>query len=465
ADEKLSEAAQRWVAWRSSSLARLAQSLRQVWRTPRKEGRQVWLSGDSAYENVAGFDALRSGQDWRRWLAVDGKDRFDGALIEGRWSAGDAKYVESWMPTPTHFTRPRIVPIIQPGLDATSAGLAAEWRTISAQLPTLREAGFVVRNEAALRETLALAQGRALVPQQAQLQIGTVAPDVRLLSSQGTLWSTQSQRGKNSVVLLQLTSREAPSQEKQILQSLSALGQQISWRGAVVGVVRAESVTAKDAAKNTGTPESDTTVLRLQDTRREWLPRLPGGISVVAIDRAGFVRAVESSITPEKAAERALALADSTPPFAEGKPAPDFTVIDMNGQERKLSALRGHKSLILTFFPKCFTGGCANHLSSLSTQFEAFEAADIEVLAVSIDPADVQREFARRWALRFALVPDTGRNLCFLYGAAADSQALATRQTVFIDRDGIVRFIDRSVEVHSHGNDVLTRLREMKLVP
>jgi peroxiredoxin len=149
-----------------------------------------------------------------------------------------------------------------------------------------------------------------------------------------------------------------------------------------------------------------------------------------------------------------------------GAPAPDFTALDMNGKAWKLSELRGKKNLLLTFFPKCFTGGCANHLSSLRDHQAEFDAADTQVLAVSVDPAEGEKgqiAFAKQWNLSFPLVPDTSRKLSLLYGAVQTPTDLDSRMSVLIDKSGIVRWIDRDVQVSTHGADVLAKMRELGL--
>jgi peroxiredoxin Q/BCP len=146
--------------------------------------------------------------------------------------------------------------------------------------------------------------------------------------------------------------------------------------------------------------------------------------------------------------------------------SPNFSVPDMNGTMRRLSDLKGKKHLLLTFFPKCFTGGCTNHLSSLRDVYPMLQANDVEVLAVSVDPADGekgQKAFAAQWKLPFPLIPDTQRKLSMLYGAAQNTEQLATRMSVLIDKNGVVRFLDTNVNVRTHGNDMLAKVRELGL--
>ncbi|BCM89914.1 alkyl hydroperoxide reductase E [Abditibacteriota bacterium] len=204
------------------------------------------------------------------------------------------------------------------------------------------------------------------------------------------------------------------------------------------------------------------------------LSRIFGAPMFVAVDRAGWVRDVEplplQTDDPDSFALRFLLerTADPTPIFEVGKAAPDFCIRDANGIWRRLSSLRGRKNLVLTFFPRCFTGKCKSHLSSLRDSFGSFQLADTEVWAVSVDPAGGetgQKAFAQSLQLPFPMLPDEGRNLCFLYGAVTTPTDLAKRQSVLIDKDGIVRFIDREVAPETHGEDLLAHLKELGMMP
>ena len=325
------------------------------------------------------------------------------------------------------------------------------------------ELGFAPSGPRELGESLALARGQ--VPQRTlePLQIGAVLPELRLPLRDGAPWSPRAVRGQLALALLVNNSRGGARSERawqSALRALANVGAELRARG-----VRAVAVSAApDAAVGAVLASfGDDAPLVASDAGRVLLARCPPGLSLVSVDRDGWVRAVAPLLKPEAASAQALKTVYQTK-LEVGQRAPDFAIRDMNGQERRLSDLRGKKSLLLSFFPKCFTGGCANHMASLDGQWETFARSDIEVLGVSIDPADVQREFAARWKLRFALVPDTGRQLCFLYDAATSVDDLATRQTVFIDKAGIVRWIDKSVNVASHGRDVVEQLRAQNYV-
>ena len=149
-----------------------------------------------------------------------------------------------------------------------------------------------------------------------------------------------------------------------------------------------------------------------------------------------------------------------------GQRAPNFVVKDTSGKEWKLSDLKGKENVLLTFFPQCFTGGCANHLSSLRDVYPQLQNTDTEVFAVSVDAADGekgQKAFAAQWKLSFPLIPDTSRSLSQLFGAAQTDKQLAARMSVLIDKAGIVRWIDTDVQVKTHGADVLSKINELGL--
>ncbi len=145
-----------------------------------------------------------------------------------------------------------------------------------------------------------------------------------------------------------------------------------------------------------------------------------------------------------------------------GQLAPDFNVLDMNGQVRRLRDLRGQKALLLTFFPKCFTFNCANHLQSLRDVYPDLQKEGIEVWGVSTDSAGGKRgqlAFAKHLRLPFILLPDASRTLSLRYGSVQSVTQMAIRESILIGKDGRIVWIDKQVDPRTHGMDVLKRVR------
>lgn len=438
ADEVFSPDAARWANWRAQSLQKFTENLVAAYRSARNDkNAPIRLAGVADYGRVAGFDALRSGQNWRVWRQVSG---IAGVWLEGRWSEGDAKVSNVSMDE-----KSAEIPVAVPQLSRRALGL--EWSLWSANPNS--PFGVVANDGAALKTALDFLQGRAAPVAIAPLVVGATAPEWELANDDGTLWKSRALRGQKAILLLvQGSGKKAGREWKLACQNLEKAAPALKLRG-----VAPVAIGEKNAAFG------DSEILGLRDGEGILRAQTGKNNALWFVDRAGFLRA-NQNVKANQIEAKAREWGDSTPRLELGKMAPDFSVADMNGQARTLTDLRGKKALLLSFFPKCFTGGCANHVASLSSQWEEFEKRGVEVLGVSVDSADVQREFAARWNLRFSLVPDTGRQLCFLYEAVSDVESLAARQSVLIDKNGVVIWIDRNVQVASHGLDVVEILKK-----
>jgi peroxiredoxin Q/BCP len=194
------------------------------------------------------------------------------------------------------------------------------------------------------------------------------------------------------------------------------------------------------------------------------------GVEVRADDRSGSV--LQESVRLTLSSGRVIQvpiIGMTVPPDAIsskpkslkiGSPAPDFATTDASGNPCKLADFAG-KNLLLTFFPKCFTGGCAGQLASLQDTLPQLKAANVHVIAISVDLPEEQRAFSAKLGLQFPLIPDTERTLCLLYGAVEDKTDLAARRSILIDKTGIVRWIETDVNVLTHGADVLSKIRQL----
>ena len=172
----------------------------------------------------------------------------------------------------------------------------------------------------------------------------------------------------------------------------------------------------------------------------------------------------EAAGLPRAEDDPTVQIGQARPTVKVGNAAPDFTTVDMNGKSWKLSELKNQKSVLLTFFPKCFTGGCANHLSSLRDKQREFDALGVQILAVSVDAAEGekgQKAFAKQWQLGFPLVPDTSRSLSKLFGAVQSDKQLSARMSLFIDKTGLVRIVETDVPVATHGQEMLEQIKAL----
>ena len=89
-----------------------------------------------------------------------------------------------------------------------------------------------------------------------------------------------------------------------------------------------------------------------------------------------------------------------------GDPAPDFTLPDQTGTPVRLRDVVGRKTVVLYFYPKDQTPGCTVEARAFRDSYDAFTAADAEVIGVSGDSVRSHRRFATRQGLPFLLLSD-----------------------------------------------------------
>ncbi len=80
---------------------------------------------------------------------------------------------------------------------------------------------------------------------------------------------------------------------------------------------------------------------------------------------------------------------------------------------------------------------------------------------VSLDDAEENRSFAESLDGNFPLLSDPERTSAEAYGVLGFAGLYAKRWTFYIDRDGVIRHIDKDVETATAGRDIAERLGEL----
>ncbi len=127
-------------------------------------------------------------------------------------------------------------------------------------------------------------------------------------------------------------------------------------------------------------------------------------------------------------------------PLAPGTPAPDFTLKDQDRRDVRLSDFRGDRNVALVFYPFTFTGVCQGELCSLRDDLSRYEAAGVQVLAVSCDSPFAQKKWADEQGYGFPLLADNWPHgaVAQAYDTFNEAVGVANRSTFLIDRDGII---------------------------
>jgi peroxiredoxin (alkyl hydroperoxide reductase subunit C) len=134
-------------------------------------------------------------------------------------------------------------------------------------------------------------------------------------------------------------------------------------------------------------------------------------------------------------------------PIEVGATAPDFVLKDQNNQEIRLSDFRGHRSVLLVFYPLAFTGICQGELCQVRDNLAGFVNESVQLLTVSVDSSYTHRVWADREGYDFPLLADFWPHgaVAQAYGVFSEERGTANRGTFLIDRDGIVRFAEMNL--------------------
>ena len=102
--------------------------------------------------------------------------------------------------------------------------------------------------------------------------------------------------------------------------------------------------------------------------------------------------------------------------LAVGDTAPDFTILDQDGQPVTLSSYLG-KKVIVYFYPAASTPGCTKEACDFNDNLNPLKEAGYHVLGISPDKPAKLASFRDAQSLNFPLLSDPETEVHKLYGA------------------------------------------------
>lgn len=151
--------------------------------------------------------------------------------------------------------------------------------------------------------------------------------------------------------------------------------------------------------------------------------------------------------------------------LAEGDKAPDFSLPDQNGDEVKLSDLRG-ETVVLYFYPRADTPGCTTQACGVRDRRADYAQAGARVIGISPDEVKAIDKFAGKFDLGFTLLADADHSVAEAYGTWVEKSMYGKkymgvqRATFIVGPDGKVAKVFPKVSPKQHDDLVLKALRE-----
>ena len=146
-----------------------------------------------------------------------------------------------------------------------------------------------------------------------------------------------------------------------------------------------------------------------------------------------------------------------------GQKAPDFTVMDDQGEKVKLADLKG-KKVVLYFYPKDDTPGCTKEACAFRDGIDKIKKRGAVVLGVSADSMESHKKFKSKFDLNFPLLADSDKKMVEAYGVWKEKSMYGKkymgieRTTFVIDEKGKIAHIFPKVKVDQHYDEVLEAL-------
>lgn len=146
-----------------------------------------------------------------------------------------------------------------------------------------------------------------------------------------------------------------------------------------------------------------------------------------------------------------------------GDTAPDFTLPDQDGDEVKLSDLKG-QTVVLFFYPRANTPGCTTQACGVRDRGDEYGKAGVRVLGVSPDSVEDVKKFAEKYDLDFTLLADADHAVADAFGTWGEKSMYGKkywgvlRATFLIDADGKIAEVFPKVSPKTHDDVVLKAL-------
>ena len=141
--------------------------------------------------------------------------------------------------------------------------------------------------------------------------------------------------------------------------------------------------------------------------------------------------------------------------LSPGDPAPDFTLLDADGNKVALADLRGQR-VILYVYPAAMTPGCTKQACDFRDNIARVHAAGYTVLGLSPDSPVKLAKFRDRDAIPFPLLSDPDKGVLTAYGAYGEKTMYGKtvqgviRSTFVIDEKGKIDVAQYNIKATGH---------------
>jgi peroxiredoxin Q/BCP len=141
--------------------------------------------------------------------------------------------------------------------------------------------------------------------------------------------------------------------------------------------------------------------------------------------------------------------------LAPGDRAPDFTLLDADGNEVSLSSFCGER-VIVYFYPAASTPGCTKEACDFRDNLAELNDAGLDVVGISPDKPEKLAKFRDKEQLTFPLLSDPDRSVLQAWGAYGEKTMYGKtvqgviRSTFVVDEKGKIEVAQYNIRATGH---------------
>ncbi|MDF7667814.1 thioredoxin-dependent thiol peroxidase [Orbaceae bacterium ESL0727] len=152
-------------------------------------------------------------------------------------------------------------------------------------------------------------------------------------------------------------------------------------------------------------------------------------------------------------------------PLKVGDIAPQFSLLDQDGESVSLKDYKGQRVLIY-FYPKAMTPGCTIQACNLRDSFADFKKYDVAIIGISTDKPEKLSRFAEKELLNFTLLSDENHEVSEAFGVWGEKTFMGKtydgihRISFLIGKNGKIEKVFDDFKTNDHHEVVLNYLQE-----
>jgi peroxiredoxin Q/BCP len=158
-----------------------------------------------------------------------------------------------------------------------------------------------------------------------------------------------------------------------------------------------------------------------------------------------------------------LSVAAKAADLKVGDKAPPFTLQGSDGKTYSLGQFEGKKAVVLAWYPKADTPGCTAECKSFRDKGSDLRSLNVAYFTISVDTPDANRKFAEKYQFDYPTLSDPDKSVAKAYGVLNEQRGMANRWTFYIDKNGVIKEIDKKINTANAAPDVAAKVKSLGL--